>query len=159
MNRAFVIFGRVAFWLGWPLWQIIFSVRSRARVLVICKGDVLLEKSYLGSGRWGLPGGGRKSTEDSRTAAVRELREETGVELEAKQLESLGSWQTSFFGLRYQAEYFAVRFSERPTLRSQPLEIAELAWLPLKNLTPQTIHPSVQEALERYSRGIIHTAV
>ncbi len=44
-------------------------------------GHVLLVRHSYGSGRWSLPGGGVGGTEDPMTAALRELRKETGCTL------------------------------------------------------------------------------
>jgi 8-oxo-dGTP pyrophosphatase MutT (NUDIX family) len=59
---------------------------------------------------WGLPGGGREDGEDYLAAAVRELAEETGLEVESEELTSLGI--TRFFcescGGEDEFELFAV---------------------------------------------------
>lgn len=48
-------------------------------------------------GSWAFPGGGRQDTESALDAATRELREETGVELDAASLEAAGSWRLEGF--------------------------------------------------------------
>ena len=49
------------------------------------KGEILLQQRS-DNGRWGLPGGCQDLGENLRTTAVRELREETGIDVEEKNL-------------------------------------------------------------------------
>jgi 8-oxo-dGTP pyrophosphatase MutT (NUDIX family) len=62
--------------------------------VVDVRGWVLLqerdEHAPYDPDRWCLPGGGLEDGEDFRTAAVRELAEETGIAVAADRLESLG---------------------------------------------------------------------
>lgn len=48
------------------------------------KGEVLLQKR--GSGKWGFPGGALELGETPEMAAVREAKEETGLDVEVKRL-------------------------------------------------------------------------
>lgn len=64
-------------------WWRIAQVRLQGcRVVAFdAKGRVLLIRHSYGSGNWMLPGGGLGRSEDPLDAALRELREETGLAL------------------------------------------------------------------------------
>src|SRR6476619_316959 len=53
---------------------------------VICDGERVLLQRRDDNGRWGLPGGGVDPGESVRTAIVREVREETGLDVEPLRL-------------------------------------------------------------------------
>ena len=88
---------------------------------------------------WVPPGGGLRSGESSEDAAMRELEEETGIQLASA---GLCVW-TRRLKLRYQAEdwlqverYFVVRVSPLDTLRNSTAEeeISEIRWWSLESL-------------------------
>jgi len=56
--------------------------------LVICEGKILLEKrkSEPGRGKWSIPGGLVELGESAERAVVREVKEETGLEVEKPEL-------------------------------------------------------------------------
>lgn len=122
--------GMAAYWLGWPLWYLLFRGSVRTRVLVIADDHVLVVRSYLGSGEWGLPGGGLHRGEDPRYGATREVYEETGIPLDVHDLQPLGVHTVRRHGHHYTAHFFAVEGVRRP-LRLHPVEIAAAEWLPL----------------------------
>jgi 8-oxo-dGTP pyrophosphatase MutT (NUDIX family) len=77
------------------------------RLLMQERGDDALHDP----GRWGLPGGDLEDGEDFRTAAVRELAEETALVVGPEELESLGvhRFRSESCGGDDELELFAVR--------------------------------------------------
>lgn len=71
--------------------------------LCVRDGAILLSRIAQGAtadfdGMWTLPGGGVEFGEHPRDAAVRELREETGLEGEVIELATVDSWVGRFIG-------------------------------------------------------------
>jgi 8-oxo-dGTP pyrophosphatase MutT (NUDIX family) len=57
-------------------------------------GRILMIKEAYGRRRWGLPGGGQQPGEDSRETAVREDKEETGLDVRLGDL--VGEYRISY---------------------------------------------------------------
>jgi 8-oxo-dGTP diphosphatase len=69
-------------------------LRVGAYAVVVRDGSVLLARWVGGDPpRWTLPGGGLDHGEDPRDAAVREVEEETGYEVELRQLLTVESFR------------------------------------------------------------------
>jgi ADP-ribose pyrophosphatase YjhB (NUDIX family) len=68
-----------------------------AQAVIVRDGYVLLGRraNDPGRGRWDLPGGFLQEAEDAEAALRREVREETGLELD--NLEFLGTWNESYW--------------------------------------------------------------
>ena len=98
MKPVWLFLGRLTFLLFRPLKGIVFKhpYFQAPRVRVALKapdGEVLVVRTWLGLQRWSLPGGGIDKGESEKDAAVREVHEETGVQIRAEDLVFLGEVQ------------------------------------------------------------------
>jgi ADP-ribose pyrophosphatase YjhB (NUDIX family) len=89
MKEKWVKLGRFAYDITLPLQKKIAPRIIAPRVRVVVKspeGNILLVRSWFGKQRWALPGGGIAKGEAPEAAALRELREETGLILRVDDL-------------------------------------------------------------------------
>ncbi len=95
-------------------------------------GKILMLKRSLNSHQGGLwtaaPGGKLEPGETPLEAVVREVREETGIELDPGKLVSKGSYFCSFGDIEYLLHLFFVRLSALPSLTIDPKEHTESLW-------------------------------
>lgn len=135
MRHAWHLLGRLAFWLSWPLLYVYLYRTSRTRVLVVYGDEVLVVKGWHGSGRWGLPGGGLHHGEEPANGAVRELKEETTIEVNATELQLLFENNAKRqHRLRYKVFAYVLQLKSKPKLKKQRLEITHLEWIQWREL-------------------------
>ena len=136
-------------WKSLPSWLRLRVIRatqqkftvSAAAIITNPKGEVLLLNHLLRpySG-WGLPGGFLTSFEQPEEAIRRELREETGIELD-----SLEMFRVRTIGRHVEIMFRATSNSEA-TVRSR--EITELGWFHVNQL-PDGLPESQKEIVQR----------
>jgi 8-oxo-dGTP pyrophosphatase MutT (NUDIX family) len=152
MKPLWRLCGNVAFWLGWPATWLYLRIGTRTRVLVVADNEVLAVKPWMGSGKWILPGGGVHYREDPLAAALRELREETGVVLEPSQPHLLYQATYHEYGFRFPYACYVAQLQAKPKLRKQLLEIVDVTWLNLDAVNPRTCQTDVVAALQAWRR-------
>jgi 8-oxo-dGTP diphosphatase len=113
------------------------ELRSRVGAYVVCvrEGAVLLVR-FTDSRRWALPGGGLDHGEDPRDAAVREVAEETGLEVALGPLLDVGSrvWDDRAYRLHMISIVYAGEITGG-TLRHEIGGSSDhAAWVPLTDL-------------------------
>ncbi|MFZ1074954.1 MAG: NUDIX domain-containing protein [Minisyncoccia bacterium] len=118
-----------------------------AKAVIFCEDKVLLARISYGHKRWTFPGGGVGKNESFRDGALREMKEEVGIEADSAEFfyEYHGTWQYC----AHTVQCFAVHVS-KPDFVIDEQEIVEAAWFHPDNL-PENIRPSVKEVLLKYS--------
>jgi 8-oxo-dGTP diphosphatase len=110
------------------------------------EGRMLLVHQSYGARHWALPGGLLEPGESPQEAAVREVREEVGVDFEPATLVAVYTLRSR--GLRF---VFSGRFSGTPVVRDKN-ELTEIGWFPLDAL-PQPLAPSAPYAAREIAAG------
>lgn len=120
---------------------------------MIVHGDQLLLVRQHGRSAWEMPGGAAGRRESLREAAVREAREETGVEVVAERL--LGIYSAMIDGMTNHIAVYVCR-PARDSRELPPLplniEIAEARYWPLDALPPVTDR-NIRRRIAEYESG------
>jgi len=135
IRKTAEITGKMAFILGWPILYLYLSRSKRTRVMVVVDNEVLAVRGWIGDGGWSLPGGGLHRSETPKSSAVRELKEETGIEVNETELQLLiDDKSIRRHGMSFRIVAYAVILKQKPVLSRQKLEINELDWLNINEL-------------------------
>ncbi|MBI3096755.1 MAG: NUDIX hydrolase [Planctomycetes bacterium] len=135
---------------------VIFTIRSsRLHVLLVRRGLAPFK------GQWAIPGGFVREGETLEQAALRELREETGVdEVYLEQLYSFGDPGRDPRGRVVTIAYFALISSDR-AVPVAGTDAAEAGWFPMQSLPPLAFdHRRILDySLERLRNKLEYTTV
>lgn len=127
------------------------------------KLDVLLIATH-GSRRWSLPKGRLEAGENAETAAIREVREETGIQ--ARILAPLETVEYFFFGHRHHrfhkfVDYFLMVYEEG-VITPQYSEVDGAEWCAMPDALVQVTYPNdrklVQQAVSLWHEFVPPTA-
>jgi 8-oxo-dGTP pyrophosphatase MutT (NUDIX family) len=151
MKKLWFAAGVAAFWVFWPYWRVHIGLGgTRARVMLLHDGKLLLVRSWLGAGTFELPGGGRHRGERFEQAAVRELKEETGITLQPDDLHELIEQVYREHGFKTRYRCFVAEIDDEPAIRTRWPEIAESAWVPLDDIGRLPLSKNVSAAVAAY---------
>jgi len=152
MKNIWDFTGRMAFWALWPGFWLYLWRSERTRLLLIHDDKVLVTRNWVGNGKWSLPGGGLHDGEDRVSGLLREVREEVGVTLDAKQVAYVGTRSYEQHGFWYRYHVYVAYVTQTPKLTLQQPEIAEAAWADYRKLpTDPKADQDVRDAIEAWS--------
>lgn len=109
------------------------EVREGVSVLPIKDGTVVVQRQYrypVRSWQWEIPGGFIDDGETPKEAAIRELREETGYEVE--EIYSLGAFYPSFGSTNEKIHLFAAKCKEAGESKREPGELISVERVPIR---------------------------
>jgi 8-oxo-dGTP pyrophosphatase MutT (NUDIX family) len=149
-KEVFARLGIIGFFASLPALKLYLRGSSRTRVLVVYDGRMLLLKLWLSDGTWMLPGGGSHRKEQASDAAIRELREETGIRVAPEQLTLLGQARHVRHGFDYRYTVFTCELTEEPVIRQGWPEIIGHRWVDIDGTGALGLSEETVFALERY---------
>jgi mutator protein MutT len=121
--------------------------------IIVCNGKILLEKrkSEPGRGKWSVPGGLVELGESTEQAVIREVKEETGLDVENPEL--IDVVDNIIFDENGKIEYHFVIVDYFVRLRGGELKAAddaeELKWVALADVEKYNITSTLRAFLQR----------
>ncbi|MCA9344411.1 NUDIX hydrolase [Candidatus Saccharibacteria bacterium] len=147
--------GVFIYFLCWPaIWCMIRMSPTRARVLVVVEGELLLAQDWLGPNRWSIPGGGLHRGEDPKIGALRELEEETGIQLDLKQLKLLGKMNVHNNYIKTKLIIYTASLPVKPQLRISGIEILDHTWVGRSQLKHIKIDNNTAKIIDSFAKQI-----
>lgn len=127
-----------------------------AAIVVNDKNEILLQQR-ADNGLWGIPGGGIEPSEEPAQAAVREVYEETGLEVEAVKLVGVfgGEQQQVEFANGDTLVYVSITFECHVIggeIKPDPDETKDVCWVAIDDL-PENFVPVHHRRIAAYVRG------
>lgn len=117
---------------------------------------LIAHRNTAGAIQWTLPKGGLEASEDLETAAVREVREETG--LHAEVVEKLGVvdywfvWRPEEVRYHKFVHYFLMRH-RGGDMAARDDEAEEVVWLPFDEAVQRLTHPNERTLVQGARSG------
>lgn len=135
-------------------WLAVFQGRKGSvgvRIIIVDDRKVLLVSHWFAPWAWTLPGGGVDPGEDPDQAAIREVKEETGITIK-----SIAGEIGSYTGVMGKSEIVLVYYTGdfEGSLQMVPnFEIMARSWFDMDNL-PREISPANRRRVEAYRAGV-----
>jgi ADP-ribose pyrophosphatase YjhB (NUDIX family) len=150
VDRGFQFAYVCAYQLMRTYWRLSHPTTHGTLVTIWNKGEVLLVRnSYVNY--YSAPGGYVRDGETSRAAALRELKEETGVVARPKQLELALDETHDWEGKKDHVEIFVLNVEERPIVQVDNREVVEATWFTKERALALNLFPPLRQVIR--SRG------
>jgi 8-oxo-dGTP diphosphatase len=135
-----------------------FKLIGAVHLFLIRDTEVLLLRRFntgYEDGNYSVPAGHLDGGEQVKSAAIREAKEECGIEISPEDLEVVGVMHRKSSDERVDFFLAATRWTGTIT-NTEPHKCDDLRWFPIDNL-PLNIIPYVKHALDNYRKGIWFT--
>lgn len=132
------------------VWWFLIRPKTQGVKCVIERDGKLLmiRNSYGNIGEWTFPGGGIEKGESPEAAVIREVREETGIEISGPRKIGEFPWRGEWKRDTVYCFYALVGTSE---IKPEFAEIQEAKWFP-KDQMPESISDATRKILEIFFR-------
>lgn len=119
--------------------------------ICLCESHILLlkrlqDKSY--PEHWGVPTGKVNSNEDSLSAMIRELFEETGILLSSKNLNFIRDYHVINEEMSFIYSVFHSTFNAIPQIKINSMEHSDFGWFKIDEIRKLELVPDLKECLE-----------
>lgn len=140
-----LVFGRTIYYVGFPVRFFALHKTTRARVIAVQSGKVILVKSLIGNGKWELPGGGVSFEDTPEMTAVREFSEEIGIDIDKSKLKELEPKLSNDI-YKIKTHYYAVTLpaGEQFDIKLGK-EILEYKWFKFNRLKNLNLHTNARD--------------
>lgn len=132
-----------------------FKLVSAVHLFLIRDSQILLLRRFntgYEDGKYSVVAGHLDGNEEVKEAAVREAREEAGIELSVEDIEVVGVMHRKSTDERIDF-FVAARLWKGEVINREPDKCDDLSWFPLDALPSNTI-PYVKKAIENFRSGI-----
>jgi 8-oxo-dGTP diphosphatase len=152
LDRSFQVAYKVAYRMMRFYWGVRRPATHGALVTLWNDGELLLiQNSYVNYRS--LPGGYVNRFETGAEAAVRELREEIGVNARPEQLEKVYDEVKDWEGKRDHVEIFKLTLDARPTVNIDHREVIAAGWYSPQKALELDLFPPIRLILEGMLRA------
>jgi 8-oxo-dGTP diphosphatase len=147
---------QLAYKLAYRMMRVYWGVRKPAThgalVTLWNQGQVLLvQNSYVPYRS--LPGGYVARNETAVQAAVRELREEIGINARPDQLDKVFDQVNEWEGKRDHVEIFTLALEQRPKIAIDRREVISAEWFSPRDALELNLFPPIRTVIERVIKG------
>jgi 8-oxo-dGTP diphosphatase len=147
VDLAFQLAYRIAYRLMRVYWGVRHPTTHGALVALWHAGEILLiRNSYTRF--YSVPGGYLHRDERPEAAAVRELREEVGVEARPEQLVLALDLTHDWDGKRDHVRIYQLDLAQRPRIRIDRREVVEAAWYRPERALALDVFPPLKRVIE-----------
>ena len=132
-------------------WAVLTPETQGALVSIWYQGEILLVRTSY-HGYFNLPGGYLKKGETFVQAAIRELKEEIGIETSEKKLNLIVDSKKQWEHRKDHVNIFAIEVDEKPVIVIDNREIISAKFYPPEEALKLKIFPPILECIKRYRK-------
>ena len=153
MDILYQQFYRIAYRLATISWAIFKPEIKGACVAIQCNGKILLVKnSYRDT--YGLPGGMINRNEDADETAVRELREECGIDVDKSDLKLWHVYQGYKKNRNDKCHIYELEMANEPEIKIDNREVIEAKFFDKTEIAKLAVWGAVSLYLQEKSKSI-----